>query len=73
MQSRKHSFFEACLGTFIGFFVALLGQIFIFPFFGIYTNMLDNILIAVFFTIISIVRSYAVRRLFNFLHIKGIL
>lgn len=73
MQSRKHSFFEACLSTFLGFFVALLAQFFIFPFFGIYTSLTDNILIAMFFTAISILRSYAVRRLFNFLHTKGVL
>ena len=54
----------------IGYGVALLAQIAIFPLFGIRIQMRDNLLIGAIFTVISIARSYAVRRLFNHLHGK---
>lgn len=73
MQSRKHSFLEACLGTLIGYIIALLGQALIFPLFGIYTSVQEDMLIAGLFTGISLLRSYFVRRFFNFLHVKGVL
>lgn len=73
MQSRKHSFLEACLGTAIGYLIALLGQALIFPLFGIHTSMQEDMLIAGLFTGLSLARSYFVRRFFNFLHVKGIL
>lgn len=71
-QSRQHSLLEACIGTAIGFIVALISQVLIFPVFDIHTSMESDLLIAGFFTLISIGRSYFVRRLFNYLHVKGI-
>ncbi len=41
------------------------GQILIFPLFNIYIPISDNIKIGVLFTVVSLVRSYALRRLFN--------
>lgn len=73
MQRRSHSLFEAGLGTAIGFLIALLAQILIFPLFGIEASMETNLYIAGIMTIVSVMRSYFVRRFFNFLHTKGIL
>ncbi|MDQ5907179.1 MAG: hypothetical protein QG660_215 [Pseudomonadota bacterium] len=52
----------------IGYGVALASQILIFPFFGIHISLSDNLLIGAFFTVISIIRGYLVRRLFNHIH-----
>jgi hypothetical protein len=72
-QRKIHSLLETCLSTAIGYGVAVLAQIVIFPFFSISVSFGSNLWIAGFFTLISLIRSYFVRRLFNHLHFKGIL
>jgi uncharacterized membrane protein (DUF485 family) len=65
MQSKKQSLIEALTNIFIGYFVALASQMVIFPLFDIHISVSDNIWIGVWFTVISIIRSYVVRRVFN--------
>lgn len=65
MQSRYQSFIEALLNTLIGYVVALTSQLLIFPLFRIKVSFTENLLIGGYFTLISIVRSYAIRRWFN--------
>jgi hypothetical protein len=48
--------------------VAVASQIAILPLFGVHLPLADNLAIGGYFTVISLVRSYAVRRLFNRLH-----
>ena len=64
-QRRLHSAVEAVANVAIGFGVALATQIVVFPWFGLAVPMADQFGIALIFTAVSIVRSYAVRRLFN--------
>ena len=73
MQSRKHSFLEAFLNTASGFVTSLLTQWLVFPWFNLHPSLQENISLTAIFTIVSIVRSYAWRRVFNHLHIKGLL
>lgn len=68
MQKRWQSFLESCINVVIGYGVALLAQLLVFPLFGIDIPMASNLAIGAIFTVISIVRSYAVRRVFNRLH-----
>lgn len=70
-QSKKHSFLESIVNVAIGYGIAILSQIAIFPLFGIHIPLRDNLLIGVIFTIVSIVRSYALRRAFNWWHIRS--
>jgi len=65
MQSRRMSAVEACANVAIGYGVAVLAQLAIFPAFGIAVSLGDNLLIGAAFTVVSLARSYAVRRLFN--------
>lgn len=65
MQTRAHSAIEACVNVAVGYIVAVLSQLLVFPLFGIIVPIGDNLLIGAFFTIISLVRSYALRRIFN--------
>lgn len=69
-QSKKHSFLESLLNVAVGYGIAILSQIVIFPWFGIHIPLRDNLLIGVIFTIVSIVRSYALRRAFNWWHVR---
>lgn len=61
------SFVEALTNVTIGYFVAVGSQIIIFPFFGIHIPFADNFKMGAWFTLISIIRSYGVRRFFNWL------
>ena len=72
MQLKKHSFIESITNVIVGYGVALLSQIIIFPIFGIKVTIRDNVLIGLFFTVVSIIRSYALRRIFNKLTDKDI-
>ena len=65
MQTKIQSFIESIINILIGYFVALLSQIAIFPLFDIHVSLSDNLLIGVYFTIISLFRSYFIRRFFN--------
>lgn len=64
-QSRLDSGIETATNIAIGYFIALASQLALFPFFGINIELKTNIYIGLWFTAISIVRSYALRRYFN--------
>jgi membrane protein implicated in regulation of membrane protease activity len=64
-QTKRGSFAEACLNVAIGYGVALASQVLIFPLYGVHLPLSTNALIGVWFTIISIARSYLLRRWFN--------
>ncbi len=64
-QTRRHSLIESASNVAIGYGVAIASQIVIFPMFGIHIPLSDNLLIGLWFTAISVVRSYALRRWFN--------
>lgn len=69
-QSRKHSAFESVLNVLIGYWVALVAQAIILPIYGIYLAASEHGQIAGLFTVVSLVRSYALRRAFNWWHMK---
>ena len=65
-QSRLESLVEASLNTASGFVVSLLAWRWIVaPFFGLPLDMASNLGVTTFFTVLSVVRSYVWRRLFN--------
>jgi hypothetical protein len=64
-QSRIGSLIESLMNTSIGYIVALLSQIVIFPLFEIHIPLSSNLWICAWFTVISLVRSYIIRRWFN--------
>ena len=64
-QTKRHSIIESGVNVLIGYFVALASQLVIFPLFGVQLAFRDNIMIGLYFTVISIVRSYALRRWFT--------
>lgn len=64
-QSRSMSLVESIANVVIGFLVALASQLAVFPIFGIHVSLADNLAIGAWFTVISIARSYCVRRMFN--------
>ena len=65
MQTKYQSLIESLTNILIGYLTALLSQVLIFPLFDIDVSFQDNLLIGLYFTIISLLRSYLVRRYFN--------
>ena len=59
------SLIESLIDVGSGFILALLIQIYIFPFFGLYPTILDGIAIASIFTLVSIMRSWLWRIIFK--------
>jgi hypothetical protein len=70
-QTRKGSAAEAVANVLIGYGIAVAAQVAIFPLFGVNLPLHDNLAIGALFTMVSLVRSYALRRLFNVLTIRG--
>jgi hypothetical protein len=64
-QCRSESMLEAATNVSLGFVLALLTQAAAYPFFGIHTTLRTDTAIAVIFTLVSLARSYLVRRLFE--------
>jgi hypothetical protein len=65
MQSRRQSLIEAITNVAAGYALAVLTQIVIFPWFGLQVPLRDNLTIGAVFVMISLLRSYALRRLFE--------
>lgn len=71
-QTHLQSLIETLTSVLLGYVVAILSQLLIFPLFGIRVAFTDNLLIAGYFTVISVLRGYVVRRWFNKKLMKGL-
>ena len=64
-QSRQMSLIEAVANVVIGYVLAVTTQILAFPWFGLNATVGENLAIGALFTAISLIRGYALRRLFT--------
>ena len=65
MQTKRRSFIEAVTNVLIGYLVAVISNLIVLPLFGYQVSLFDGFAIGVVFTVISLIRSYVIRRLFN--------
>lgn len=70
-QSRLMSFIEALTNVAAGYGIAVLTQILIFPLFGLHTTLTQNLQMGLVFTGVSIARSFALRRVFEAIRLRG--
>lgn len=70
-QSRRASMTEAAVNMAIGYFIAILAQAAIFPLFGVHLPMSQHAAMGGLFTVVSLVRSYLLRRAFNWWHCRA--
>jgi len=56
---------EAVANVVVGYAVAVMAQMLVFPLFGLATTTAQNLAIGLIFTLVSLVRSYALRRAFE--------
>ena len=64
-QSRAMSLVESVANVVVGYGVAVATQILIFPVFGLQTTLAQNLQMGAIFSVVSIARSFALRRLFE--------
>ncbi len=69
-QSRRMSLVEAFANVLVGYGVAVVTQILIFPLFGLHTSLGQNLAMGGVFTMVSIARSYLLRRMFEAMRTK---
>ena len=67
-QTRLGSLVESIANVVVGYWVAVGAQMAIFPLFGVHLPLQQNMAIGGLFTVVSLVRSYCLRRLFRRLH-----
>lgn len=67
MQLKRHSFIEAWANIFVGYGINILANFLLFPLFGWHITLKQNITIGIFYTFISLARSYCLRRVFNYI------
>ena len=65
MQTKKQSAIESIIQTIIGLGTSILIQIILYPLMGIPVTFEQNIMITFVFFIVSILRGFFVRRIFN--------
>lgn len=68
MQSKRMSAVEMATGKLLGFGVYVTAQIIILPlYFGVHIPLSQNLQIGLMFSVLAMVKSYGVRRFFNWL------
>lgn len=64
-QSKLGSLIESLINISIGYWIAIASQCLIFPMFGVHIPFKANLWMGAWFTVISLARSYVIRRWFN--------
>ena len=64
-QSRRLSLLKAVTNVVVGYALAVLTQLIVFPWFGLTASLQDNLAIGAAFVGVSLIRSYALRRVFE--------
>ena len=65
MQTRLSSFIEALINVAIGFAINFVANMLILPLIGFHITPAQNLFIGVLYTVVSVARSYTIRRWFN--------
>lgn len=64
-QSKKRSFLEAWLNIAVGYGVNFTANLLVLPHFGFDVTIKQNIFLGAIYTVISLIRSYCIRRWFT--------
>lgn len=73
MQTRVGSVLEVACNYASGMVIAWLTGLIVFPMFGMTVSHAENAMITLIYTGVSVIRSYAWRRGFVWMHKKGII
>lgn len=64
-QTKVKSFIEANVNSFIGYWVSVLMGHWLYPMMGVELSLQTNMILTAAFVVVSTLRSYLVRRFFN--------
>jgi hypothetical protein len=64
-QSKKHSIYESITNVVVGLVMSFLIQLILYPILNIEVSLNQNIFITFVFFVVSFVRGYVIRRIFN--------
>ena len=64
-QSKKHSALESTTNVVVGLIISILTQMALFPILGIPVSTKQNLIITLVFFVLSFIRGYVIRRIFN--------
>ena len=70
-QSRIMSMVEAATNVFVGYVLAIVTQIVVFPWFGIETGLTEHLAIGLAFVGVSLARGYLLRRVFEAIRMRS--
>jgi hypothetical protein len=65
MQSRIGSVIETATNIVLGFIISLALNGWVLPLMGYHITMSENLVVVTIFTVVSMIRSYVLRRFFN--------
>ena len=68
-QSRRLSLLESLANVLVSYGAAVITQRVVFPWFGLVASVTENLALGGIFTIVSLLRSYLLRRAFETLHV----
>ena len=71
-QSKRMSLLESLINVAVGYGIAVTTQIMVFPVFGLEVSLADNLVIGSVFTVVSIIRSFTLRRLFEEIRVRRV-
>ncbi len=66
MQSKRESMIESLTSVGIGWLIGVILNMLVLPLFDYDVSLTDGVLISIIFTAVSVIRSYAIRRFFNY-------
>ena len=69
-QSRAMSLLEAIANVMVGYGVAVATQMLVFPLFGLQMTLVQNLKLGLVFTVVSIARSFTLRRVFEAVRVR---
>jgi cobalamin biosynthesis protein CobD/CbiB len=69
-QSRAMSLVESLANVAVGYGLAVVTQMLVFPLFALHTTLAENLRIGAIFTVVSVARSFALRRLFEAIRVR---
>lgn len=72
MQTKLGSFVESWVNIVVGYGVNFTANMLILPLFGFNISVAQNIVLGGLYTVISLVRSYFIRRWFNYRIVKNL-
>jgi uncharacterized membrane protein len=64
-QTKLYSIIESITQTIIGILTSILIQVVLYPLLGIPVTLNQNLIITAVFLVVSIIRGFLIRRLFN--------